>query len=66
MIRYTPFWKTLEKKGVSTYVLINEYGISSATIQGMRDGKGLTTTKIDDFCRILHCKVEDVIEYVEE
>lgn len=66
MIRYTPFWKTLKEKGVSTYVLINQYGISSSTLQNMRAGKGLTTTKIDDFCRILHCKVEDIIEYVEE
>lgn len=65
MIRYTPFWRTLKEKGISTYALIHDYGISGATIQNLREGKGITTTKIDDFCRILHCRVEDIIEYVE-
>ncbi|MGN0635815.1 MAG: helix-turn-helix domain-containing protein [Acutalibacteraceae bacterium] len=63
MISYDPFWKTLKAKGISTYTLINKYGISSATIDRMKKGGGITTQKIDDFCLILDCKVEDIIEY---
>ncbi len=66
MIQYDPFWRTLKEKGVSTYVLIYKYEISSSTIQRMRKGEAITTTKIDDLCKILHCRVEDIIEYVEE
>ncbi|MDE6107974.1 MAG: helix-turn-helix domain-containing protein [Oscillospiraceae bacterium] len=66
MIRYTPFWQTLKEKGISTYALINDHGISSSTIQSLREGKGITTMKLNDLCRILHCRVEDIIEYVEE
>ncbi|MCI8651589.1 MAG: helix-turn-helix transcriptional regulator [Oscillospiraceae bacterium] len=66
MISYDPFWRTLKEKGISTYTLIDKHGISSATIQGLREGKGISTMKIDDFCRILHCRVEDIIEYIEE
>lgn len=66
MINYTPFWATLKAKGISTYTLINMYDISSGTIDRMRKGKGISTLKIDDFCRILDCRVEDVIEYVKE
>lgn len=66
MISYAPFWKTLKEKGESTYTLINKYGISGATIDRIRKGKGITTGKIDDLCSILNCKVEDIIEYVEE
>lgn len=66
MISYAPFWKTLKEKGISTYVLINKFNISSETFDRMRKGKGLSTAKIDDFCKILHCRVEDIIEYVEE
>lgn len=66
MIQYTPFWRTLKEKGISTYALINDYGISSSTIQSLREGKGITTMKINDLCRILHCRVEDIIEYVED
>lgn len=66
MISYAPFWETLKKRGESTYTLINKYGISSATIDRMKKGNGIGTAKINDFCNILHCRVEDVIVYVEE
>ena len=66
MISYAPFWETLKRKGESTYTLINKYGISSATIDRMKKGNGISTAKINDFCEILHCKVEEVIVYVEE
>ena len=63
MITYTPFWKTLKEKGESTYTLIEKYGISSATIDRLRNGKGLSTAKINDLCKILNCTVSDIIEY---
>ncbi|MDE5943659.1 MAG: helix-turn-helix domain-containing protein [Clostridia bacterium] len=66
MISYEPFWKTLKEKKVSTYKLINEYDISGGTLNQMKNGKGITTSKIDDFCKILNCRVEDIIEYVED
>ncbi len=62
---YAPFWETVKKKGESTYTLINKYNISSSTIDRMRKGNGISTAKIDDLCRILHCKVEDIIEFKE-
>lgn len=65
MISYDPFWKTLKRLNVSTYALINKHGISSATIDRMKKGNGISTMKIDDFCKILKCKVEDIIEYKE-
>ncbi len=66
MISYEPFWKTLKKKGVSTYALITKHGISSATIDRIKKGGGISTMKIDDLCSILDCKVEEIIEYVKE
>ena len=66
MISYAPLWRTMKERGESTYTLINRHGISSATISRMRNGGGISTAKIDDLCKILHCRVEDVIEYVED
>ncbi|MDE5766157.1 MAG: helix-turn-helix transcriptional regulator [Clostridia bacterium] len=66
MISYAPFWKTLKDKHESTYTLIHKYNLSSATIDRIRKGNGISTAKIDDLCKILKCKVEDVIEFVEE
>lgn len=47
-------------------MLINKYNISSATIDRMKKGNGISTMKINDFCEILDCKVEDVIVYEKE
>ena len=66
LISYKPFWETLKQKNITTYVLINKHHISSATINRMKQGGGISTMKIDDFCRILDCRVEDIIEYVNE
>lgn len=63
MITYTPFWKTLKEKGESTYTLIEKYGISSATIDRLRNGKGISTATINDLCKILNCTVSDIIKY---
>ena len=66
MISYSPFWKTLEASSETTYTLISKYHISSSTIDRLRKGYGISTAKINDLCKILHCKVEDIIEYVED
>lgn len=66
MISYDPFWETMKRQGESTYSLINKWGISSATIDRIRKGNGITTQKLDDLCRILQCDVEDIIKYVED
>ena len=66
MIIYDPFWETLKNSNESTYTLINKHGISSATIDRIRKGNGITTQKLDDLCKILHCRVEDIIKYVDE
>lgn len=66
LISYKPFWQTLKKKNITTYTLINKHNISSATIDRMKKGNGISTMKIDDFCRILQCEVSDIIEYVDE
>lgn len=66
MISYVPFWETLKEKKITTYTLINKHNISSATIDRMKKGQGISTAKLDDFCRILKCKVSDIIEYIDE
>ena len=66
MIVYDPFWRTLKDRNQSTYTLINKHGISSATIDRIRKGQGITTQKIDDLCKILDCRVEDIIEYTHD
>ena len=64
MISYAPFWATLRASGESTYTLIKNHHISSSTIDKLRNNKPLNVTTINDLCRILNCRVEDVMEYI--
>lgn len=66
MIVYDKFWETMRQSGESTYTLIHNYNISSSTIDRIRKGQAITTTKLNDFCQIFHCRVEDLITFVEE
>lgn len=64
MIVYTPFWKTLESSPETTYTLIQKHHISSAIIDKLRKNKPMNTTTLNDLCRILNCKLEDIACYV--
>lgn len=66
MISFKPFFNTLKKKNVSTYTLIYKYGISSATIDRIKKGGGITTAKLNDLCKILDCNIEDIITYEKD
>ncbi|MBE6830944.1 helix-turn-helix transcriptional regulator [Clostridium sp. KNHs216] len=64
MILYTPFWETLKKRGVTTYALIKSHHISSSTLTRLRRNQPLSTVTINDLCRILDCRVQDIALYV--
>lgn len=63
MITYEPFWNTLKTSEESTYTLIYNHNISSSTIDRLRKNKPLSTTTINDLCRILDCDIDGIITY---
>ena len=66
MIIYDKLWSTMKEKGVSQYALIKRYHISPAQITRMKKNESVSTHTIDIFCRILDCKVEDIMQYIKE
>jgi len=66
MISYEPFYKTLKEKGFSTYKLINDYGISRSLLDRLRHNRPISTVTLNDLCNILHCKVEDILLFIED
>ena len=66
MISYEPFYRTLKEKGVSTYKLINEYGISRSLLDRLKHNKPISTVTLNDLCSILRCRVEDVVVFTED
>ena len=66
MISYEPFYQTLQKKEISTYKLINQYGISRGLLDRLKHNKPISTVTLNDLCTILDCRVEDVLSYIPD
>ena len=66
MISYEPFYLTLKRKNISTYKLINSYGISRSLLDRLKHNKPISTVTLNDLCKILSCPVEDILKYTED
>ena len=66
MISFEPFYVTLRERGLSTYKLISQYGISRSLLDRLKHNKPVTTVTLNDLCRILNCKIEDIVLYVPD
>ena len=66
MISYEPFYKTLKDKNISTYKLINEYGISRSLLDRLKHNKPISTVTLNDLCNILKCNVEDILLFTQD
>ena len=66
MISYRPFYETLKIKNISTYKLINSFGVSRSLLDRLKHNKPISTVTLNDLCTFLNCKVEDVIEYIPD
>lgn len=66
MISYEPFYKTIKEKNISTYKLINSYGISRSLIDRLKHNKPISTVTLNDLCAILDCRVEDILLYLKD
>jgi len=63
MISYNKLWETMEKKKITKYQLVHKHGFSQSTITRLRKNEPVVTTTIDDLCKVLKCKVQNIMEY---
>ena len=66
MISYQRLWETMRRKGITQYTLINTYHISPAQITRLKRNESVSTHTIEMFCRILACRVEEIMEYIPD
>ena len=66
MISYSPFYKTLKEKNMTTYYLIKHHNVSRSLIDRLKHNKPLSTTTINDLCTFLDCRVEDILIYEKD
>lgn len=66
MIKYDRLWVTLKEKHISQYKLIKDYGIDKAQLHRLRKNMVVKTIVLNRLCKILECRIEDIMEYVPD
>ena len=65
MISYEPLFRTMKKKGISSYRL-QQMGFNRSTYYSIKIGNSISTNTVEQLCRLLQCRVEDIIEFIED
>ena len=66
MIVFERLWKTMKERKVSTYQLRESCGIDSKTVRRLRANENIETKTLNKLCAVLHCRLEDIAEYIED
>ena len=66
MISYQRLWETMRERGVTQYALIYKNGVSPGQLTRLKRNESVSTHTIEMFCRILNCRVEDIMEYIPD
>lgn len=66
LISYNKLWKLLIDKDMSKGDFIERCKMSSGTMQSLRDNLPVHLKVIERICLELNCKVEDVLEIMNE
>ena len=64
MIDYSPFWETLEQSNENWYTLTSKHHLSHSTLHRLKHNKDVSTKTLNDLCRILNCRLEEVAQYI--
>lgn len=65
MISYEPLFKTMRNKSVTSYRL-QKMGFNRATYYSIKSGNSISTNTIHQLCKLLDCRVEDILEYIPD
>ena len=66
MLSYEPLWQTMQKKNITTYVLINKYNINPRTINNLKHNRSITMYTLERLCDILECTPNDIVCFEKE
>ncbi|MCL2851884.1 MAG: helix-turn-helix transcriptional regulator [Defluviitaleaceae bacterium] len=56
----------MKNKGFTKYRLVHKHGIAQHTISRMVKNMPTSSRTIDDLCKILDCRVEDIITFIPD
>lgn len=65
MISYEPLFQTMKNKGITSYRL-GKMGFPLSTYYAIKRGENISTHTLNQLCKLLQCKVEEILEFVDE
>ncbi len=65
-VSYKKLWKLLIDRDMSKKQLEIKARLSSSTIAKMNKSNGVTTTTLERICKVLDCRIEDVVEFIPD
>lgn len=65
-ISYNKLWKMLIDKNMKKCDLKEKAGISSASVAKLGKGENITTDVLIKICESLECRLEDIMETIDE
>lgn len=65
MIVFDRLWTTMRERDISQYKLIKDFKISTGQLDRLRKNENVNSYTLDQLCRILDCRLEDIAEYRE-
>ena len=65
MISYEPLFRTMAKRGITSYRLM-KLGFPRSTYYAMKHGDNISTHTVNQLCKILNCGVYDIMEYIDD
>ena len=65
MIDYSPLWQTMHEKGITQYQLLKS-GIDNKTLDSLKKGRNITMLTLEKLCRIVDCKPNDVVDFIND
>ena len=66
LIKYDKLFVTMQQKGITQYKLIKDYGFDKSQLQRLRKNMIVKTITLDKLCKVLDCRIEDIVEYVPD
>ena len=65
MISYEPLFETMKEKKITSYRL-GKMGFPLSNYYAMKRGENVSTHTLNQLCKILQCRIEDIGQYVDE
>ena len=65
MISYAPLFETMKTRGISSYRL-GKMGFPLSNYYAIKRGENISTHTLNHLCKLLQCRVQDVMEYIDE